>query len=78
MLLEARGVPTIVLATDEFVELAHLESRNRGVPGLPLAVVKHPLGGISEAEALLKVDTALAAVVRELLVSEDLPGGVPS
>jgi len=36
------------------------------VPGLPLAVVKHPLGGISEAEVLLKVDTAVGAVVREL------------
>jgi hypothetical protein len=64
-------VPTIVLATDEFVELAHLESKNRGVPGLPLAVVKHPLGGISEAEALLKVDTALDAVLRELCAPAD-------
>ena len=27
------------------------------MPGLPLAVVPHPLGGISEAEVLLKVDT---------------------
>ena len=61
-------MPTIVLATDEFVELARLESKNRGVPGLPLAVVKHPLGGISEEEALLKVDAALDAVVRELTV----------
>ena len=68
-------MPTIVLATDEFVELAHLESQNRGVPGLPLAVVKHPLGGISEAEALLKVDTALDAVVRELCASADGPHG---
>jgi len=65
-LLEARGVPTIVLATDEFVELATLESNNRGVPGLPLAIVKHPLGGIPEGEVLLKVDAALDAVVREL------------
>ena len=68
-------MPTIVLATDEFVELAHLESQNRGVPGLPLAVVKHPLGGISEAEALLKVDTALDAVVRELCAAADGPRG---
>jgi len=43
------------------------------VPGLPLAVVKHPLGGISEAEALLKVDTALDAVVRELIRAADAP-----
>ena len=43
------------------------------MPGLPLAVVKHPLGGISEAEALLKVDTALDAVVRELIRASDAP-----
>jgi hypothetical protein len=48
------------------------------VPGLPLAVVKHPLGGISEAEALLKVDTALDAVVRALLAATDAPEGKPS
>ena len=45
------------------------------MPGLPLAVVKHPLGGISEAEALLKVDTALDAVVRELIRATDAPDG---
>jgi len=48
------------------------------VPGLPLAVVKHPLGGISEAEALLKVDTALDAVVRELIRATDTPTGTTS
>jgi hypothetical protein len=45
------------------------------VPGLPLAVVKHPLGGISEAEALLKVETALDAVVRGLLAATDAGQG---
>jgi hypothetical protein len=60
-------VPTVVLATDEFIELAHLECKNRGVPGLPLAVVPHPLGGIPEAEALKKVDVAVDAVLRGLL-----------
>ena len=48
------------------------------MPGLPLAVVKHPLGGISEAEALLKVDTALDAVVRELLGRLTRPTGKTS
>jgi len=48
------------------------------VPGLPLAVVKHPLGGISEAEALLKVDTALDAVVHALLAAADATGGKAS
>ena len=48
------------------------------MPGLPLAVVKHPLGGISEAEALLKVDTALDAVVRELIAAAEPPRGKTS
>ena len=48
------------------------------MPGLPLAVVKHPLGGISETEALLKVDTALDAVVRELIRATDAPTGKTS
>ena len=48
------------------------------MPGLPLAVVKHPLGGISEAEALLKVDTALDAGVRELIRATDTPTGKTS
>jgi hypothetical protein len=48
------------------------------VPGLPLAVVKHPLGGISEAEALLKVETALDAVVRELIRATGAPTGKTS
>jgi hypothetical protein len=48
------------------------------VPGLPLAIVKHPLGGISEAEALLKVDTALEAVVRELIRASDAPTSTAS
>ena len=40
--------------------------------------MKHPLGGISEAEALLKVDTALDAVVRELIAATAAPKGKTS
>jgi hypothetical protein len=56
----------VVVGTDEFVELARLESRNRGLPDLPLAPVPHPLGGIGEAEVLRKVDGAVDAVARAL------------
>jgi hypothetical protein len=56
----------VVVGTDEFVELARLESRNRGLPDLPLALVPHPLGGIGEAEVLRKVDGAVDAVARAL------------
>jgi hypothetical protein len=59
-------VPTVVVGTDEFLDLARLEARNRGLPDLPLAVVRHPLGGIPEEEVLGRVDAALAAVVAGL------------
>ena len=56
----------MVIGTDEFVELARLESRNRGLASLPLALVPHPLGGIGEEEVLRKVDGVVEAVARAL------------
>ena len=64
-MLEQRGVPTIVLGTYEFEQLAQLEAKNRGVADLPLALIPHPLGGIREDEALMKAELALDVVVRE-------------
>jgi hypothetical protein len=65
-LLESLGVPTVVIGTDEFVELARLESRNRGLVDLPLVLVPHPLGGIGTDEVLKKVDPAAELVARAL------------
>jgi hypothetical protein len=55
-----------VIGTDEFRELAALESRNRGLPDLPVVVVPHPLGGIAPSQALAKVEAALQPVVAAL------------
>lgn len=62
-----------MIGTDEFVGLARLESRNRGLSGLPLAMVPHPLGGIGEAEVLRKVDAVVPLVVAGL--GPSLAGG---
>ena len=59
-------MPTVVIGTDEFIELARLESRNRGVPDLPVVTVAHPLGGIPEVDVLKKVDAAVAPVAAAL------------
>ncbi len=64
MMLEQRGVPTAVMGTFEFEQLARLEARNRGVEGLPLALVPHPLGGIQEDEVLRKADLVIETVVK--------------
>ncbi len=54
----------MVVGTDEFQALAHLEAKNRGLEGLPLALVKHPLGGIKEDEVVGKADTIVDRVAQ--------------
>ena len=58
-MLEQRGVPTAVMGTFEFEQLARLEAKNRGIADLPLALIPHPLGGIHEDEVVRKADLAL-------------------
>jgi hypothetical protein len=59
-------VPTAVMGTFEFEQLARLEARNRGIADLPLALVPHPLGGIREDEVVRKADLALESVLKAL------------
>ena len=63
-MLEQQGIPTVVMGTFEFEQLAKLEARNRGLAELPLALIPHPLGGIREEEVIKKADLAVDTVVR--------------
>jgi hypothetical protein len=54
------------MGTQEFEALARLEARNRGLEGLSLALIPHPLGGIGEDEVRKKADLAIDAVVKAL------------
>ena len=51
------------MGTLEFEQLARLESKNRGLEDLPLALIPHPLGGIREEEVIQKADLAVEVVV---------------
>ena len=61
-MLEQRGIPTVVLGTYEFEQLAKLEAKNRGLADLPLALIPHPLGGIRADEVLKKAEGAVEVV----------------
>ena len=63
-MLEQRGVPTVVMGTFEFEQLAKLEAKNRGIETLPLALIPHPLGGIREDEVVRKADLAIESVLK--------------
>jgi hypothetical protein len=52
----------VVMGTHEFEQLARLESKNRGLADLPLALIPHPLGGIREDEVVKKADQVVETV----------------
>ena len=63
-MLEQHRIPTVVMGTTEFEQLARLEARNRGLAELPLALIPHPLGGIREEEVVKKADLVIDIVLR--------------
>ncbi len=70
-MLEQLGIPTVVIGSDEFEPLAHLEATNRGLAALPVAVIRHPLGGISEDEVKKKAVGLVDQVVRALTTTPE-------
>lgn len=46
--------------------LAREESRTLGMPGLPLAIIKHPLGGETKEAISERAKAALDQVIRGL------------
>ena len=63
-MLEQKGIPSVVMGTAEFEQLARLEAKNRGMADLPLALIPHPLGGIREEEVIKKADLVIDVVVK--------------
>lgn len=63
-------MPTVTVCTDAFAGLAREESKNLGMPDLPIVIVKHPLGG--EPADLIKqrsrdvLDQVIAGLTRDL------------
>ena len=72
-MLEGKGIPSVVMGTFEFEQLARLEAKNRGMADLPLALIPHPLGGIREDEVLKKVDLVMDVVVKALMLEGATP-----
>ena len=67
-MLEQKGIPSVVMGTCEFEQLAKLEAKNRGMGDLPLALIPHPLGGIREDEVLKKAELVIDVVVKAVTV----------
>jgi hypothetical protein len=56
----------VTICTEAFIGLAREESKNLGMPDLPLAIIKHPIGGESLAVIHQRAEDALPQVIRAL------------
>jgi hypothetical protein len=63
-------VPSVVIGTDEFLQLFKLESRARGLPELHHAITTHPIGGLRPPVLLEKAHALAEATARAILATE--------
>jgi hypothetical protein len=69
-------VACVVLGTDEFIPLARAQVLARGLPGLPVVTVPHPIGGIPAAAAAAKAEPIVERVL--LALTSGLAPGDPA
>ena len=54
------------MVSDRFEFLAKFTGKGLGMPDLPLAVVPHPIGGISAEEVKAKADKIIDLIISKL------------
>ncbi len=65
--LEKRGTPAVAICTEPFVSGARAMSVLGGIPEYPFAVVRHPIGSLTEAQLRERAVEALPQVIGSLL-----------
>ncbi|HSC95114.1 MAG TPA: hypothetical protein VLC73_09095 [Burkholderiales bacterium] len=63
-MLEARGRPTAVIITSEFVLEAETQRDALGMTGLDAVVIAHPLSSLTDEEIGQRIEQALSQVER--------------
>ena len=61
--LEARGVPTAVIVTSEFVREARVQREALGMTGVVPVVIEHPLSSLTDGEIAARAAAALPQVI---------------
>jgi hypothetical protein len=67
--LEKRNIPTVTLIGTTFRPIAEYESQGLGLPGLPLAIVEYPMGGVPTEEAVARAHRAFDQILDGLVVA---------
>jgi hypothetical protein len=63
---EINGKPTVVIATDVFVDAAEVQSRALGLPEAPRIFVPHPIQDATDDEIRDKADAIIDKAIQAL------------
>ena len=66
MELELRGIPTVTVCSHLFQRLGEVERRSLGLNELPMAVTRHPIGGLPKDSVNEKAGALLELIVEGL------------
>jgi hypothetical protein len=67
---ENNGTPTVVIATDVFVDAAEAQSSALGLPEAPRVFVPHPIQDATDEEIRAKGDAVIEQVIRALTMNK--------
>jgi hypothetical protein len=66
---ESNGKPTVVIATNVFVDAAIAQSKALGLPEAPRIFVPHPIQDATDAEIRAKADAIIDKIIEALTSS---------
>ena len=66
MTLENRGIPTVVICTQHFLNSAQIHARTFGRGGFQPVGVPHPLGGLTDPRVLERAASIVSEVAAAL------------
>lgn len=64
--VERHGVPTVMIATTEFLTTAQISATAAGIPDYPFTVIDHPLGSLTPEQLAQRADLAMRQVLARL------------
>jgi len=67
ILFEKKGVPSVALVTDAFIETAKAMARSWSVPEHPFVTVPHPIANLTDQQLDRLAGDVVSEVVRILL-----------
>ena len=72
---EALGVPAAAILTEPFAATGEAIAELQGFAGYPFATVPHPIGSLTQAEAMALADAVTPTVLDLLTATRAQPGG---